>query len=186
MAEKSREDWEAQMEARRKEREEYDFKEWGYHETKLGEFLIDRLAHKEKPKDLFDMWNDRSTEQFNHLASFASRVVRGLEAIESVKEEPDGKTIYKYSYKDKVLLAVVIYNGNYTLLFPCMNDIVDGDLRRYADNPLFPFLNFFRGFDTYIYGPQQGLYSLYFRMLMGYLVYKFPETRDRFLREPKG
>lgn len=185
MAEKSKEDWEAQMEARRKEREEHDFKEWGYHETKLGEFLIDRLAHKEKPKDLFDMWNDRSTEQFNHLASFARSVVHGLEAVESVREEQD-KTIYQYSYKDKVLLAVVICNGNYTLLFPCMNDIVDGDLRRYADNPLFPFLNFFRGFDTYIYGPQQGLYGLYFRMLMGYLVYKFPETRDRFLPKKKG
>jgi hypothetical protein len=67
-----------------------------------------------------------------------------------------------------------------------MNDIVDGDIRRYADNPLFPFLNFFQWFDTTIYGPQQGLYSLYFRMLMGYLVYKFPETRTRFLHAPKG
>ena len=132
------------------------------------------------------MWNDRSTEQFNHLAFLARRVVRGLEAEETVSEEADGKTIYKYSYKDKVLLAVVIYNGNYTLLFPCMNDILDGDLRRYADNPLFPFLNFFHGFDTTIYGPQQGLYSLYIRMLIGYLVYKFPETRDRFMPKKKG
>ena len=186
MATDSKEDWEAQLEARRKEREEYEFNQWGYHDTKLGKFLIDKLTHKEKPKDLFDMWNDRSTENFNHLASFARRVVCGLKADESVRAEPDNKTIYQYSYKDKVLLAVVIYNGNYTLLFPCMNDIVDGDLRRYADNPLFPFLEFFLGFDTSIYGPQQGLYNLYLHMLMGYLVHKFPETRTRFLPGPKG
>lgn len=187
MATKEQEEqWRKERKARQEERQKYEFERWGYHATKLGEYLIDRLTHKEEPKNWFDAWNDRSEEQFNHLASLVRSVVKGLTLNETVKEEDDDRRIYQYSYNDTVLLQVVIHKGNYILEFPCMDEIVGGDRTRYADNPLLPFLAFYSKFDTYIYGPQQGLYELYYQMLMGYMVYKFPETRDRFMPKKKG
>ena len=171
------------LEQRRKERREKDYQDWHYRDTKLGLFLIEQLENKKPAKNWFDAWNDISAEQFNHVASFASRIVRWLELVESINGDSDGVRLYQYSYNDTVLFQVNVHNGGYTLEFPCMNEILGTDqIKRYADNPLLPFLAFYACFDTHIYGPAQGLYGLYYQMLMGYMVYKYPETRSRFIK----
>ena len=132
----------------------------------------------------FDSLMDCSEEQFNFLADFARSLTKSLGLTENV-EKLKSVTKFTYAYK-KTDICVVAISERPTVMFPCMDEYTkDLPVKRYADNPLLPFLGAFFQIDTHIYGPAQGLYKVYYAMLRGYLICRYPETRERLLpKEP--
>lgn len=156
---------------------------WGYKVTQLGKYLRERLRNK-KPQGLLECLMDCSEEQFNYLADFARSLTKMLGCTEKVEKK---KTVTKFTYSYKTTaLCVVTMSDRPFVEFPCMNEYTsDYPVKRYADNPLLPFFCGFLQVDTHIYGAAQGLYKVYHAMLRGYLVNRFPETRERLLpKEP--
>lgn len=157
--------------------------QWGYKTTKLGKYMLERLRNN-KPQGLLESLMDCSEEQFNFLADFARSLTKLLGCTEKVDKKKT-ETKFTYSY-NKTVLCVVTMSDRPRVLFPCMDEYTeDFPVKRYADNPLLPFLCAFFNIDTHIYGPAQGLYNVYYAMLWGYLICNYPETRERLLpKEP--
>ncbi len=152
---------------------------WGYKVTKLGKCLLERLRNK-KPQGILESLMDCSEEQFNFLADFARSLTKSLGLTENV-EKLKSVTKFTYAYK-KTAICVVAITERPLVMFPCMDEYTkDLPVKRYADNPLLPFLSAFFQIDTHIYGPAQGLYKVYYAMLRGYLICRYPETRERLL-----
>lgn len=149
----------------------------------MGKCLLGRLRNK-KSQGIFESLMDCSEEQFNFLADFARSLTKSLGLTEYV-EELKSVTKFTYAYK-KTDLCVVAISDRPLVMFPSMDEYTkDFPVKRYTDNPLLPFLCAFFQIDTHIYGPAQGLYKVYYAMLRGYLICRYPETRDRLLpKEP--
>ena len=170
---------------KREEKSEEEKDSWGYKETKLGKHLLARLK-KHKPKGLFEALTDCTQEQFNYLADFSRSLVKLLDLRETVtkpKNKPDD-TKFVYSFKGEELCVVAMSDKRPCVFFPCMYFYTkDFPVKRFADNPLLPFLCGFFQIDTHIYGPAQGLYQVYFALLRGYLICHYPETHSKFFKE---
>ena len=160
-------------------KEKKDTDPWGYKVTQLGKCMLERLRNK-KPQGVLESLMDCSEEQFNFLADFARSLTKLLGCTEKVEKKKTA-TKFTYSYK-KTALCVVTMSDRPFVAFPCMDEYTTNrPVERYADNPLLPFFCGFLQVDTHIYGPAQGLYQVYYAMLRGYLVSRFPETRERLL-----
>ena len=145
--------------------------EWGYSKSALGRALLKRATTRTYDSWL-EAWSDMSLEHYDRIVDFVNVLLTQLHCTESVED-----SIYRYMYKDSVLFESDLD----TVTFPALNAIIHefGERKpEILDNPLLGFLMGFRSVDSHIYGPAQGLYTMYVNFYVGYLISHYPETRE--------